>query len=45
VNWEKDGDVTQSLNYIGLIGILTKEIQELKKEIKIIKEELHNLKK
>ena len=45
VNGEKDGKEIQSLNYIGLIGILTKEIQELKKEIKLIKNELVNLKK
>ena len=30
VNGEKDGEQIQSLNYIGLIGILTKEIQDLK---------------
>jgi hypothetical protein len=30
---EKDGQETQSLNYIGLIAILTKEIQELKKRV------------
>jgi hypothetical protein len=34
VNGEKDGEATQSLNYMGLIGILTKEIQELKKRVK-----------
>jgi hypothetical protein len=34
VNGEKDGKETQSLNYIGLIGILTKELQELKKRVK-----------
>jgi hypothetical protein len=34
VNGEKDGENIQSLNYIGLIGILTKEIQELKKRVK-----------
>jgi hypothetical protein len=44
VNGEKDGKETQSLNYIGLIGILTKEIQELKKEMRLIKNEIINLK-
>jgi hypothetical protein len=34
VNGVKDGENIQSLNYIGLIGILTKEIQELKKRVK-----------
>ena len=33
VNGEKDGEKMQSLNYIGLIGILTKEIQDLKKRL------------
>jgi hypothetical protein len=31
---EKDGEQTQSLNYNGLIGVLVKEIQELKKRVK-----------
>jgi hypothetical protein len=31
---EKDGEQMQSLNYNGLIGILVKEIQELKKRVK-----------
>ena len=34
VEGTKDGPETQSLNYIGLIGILTKEIQDLKKRVK-----------
>ena len=34
VSGEKDGDETQSLNYNGLIGILVKEIQELKERVK-----------
>ena len=29
----KDGENKQSINYIGLIGVLTKEIQELKKRV------------
>jgi hypothetical protein len=33
VNGEKDGEQMQSLNYIGLIGILTKEIQDLKRRL------------
>jgi hypothetical protein len=34
VSGEKDAEDYQSLNYTGLIGILTKEIQDLKKEMK-----------
>jgi hypothetical protein len=37
VNGEKDGEEIQSVNYIGLIGILIKEIQQLKKDVKILK--------
>jgi hypothetical protein len=37
VSGEKDGPENQSVNYIGLIALLTKEIQDLKKEIKEIK--------
>jgi len=44
VNGEKDGEQFQSVNYIGLIPILIKEIQELKKEIKLVKTELNELK-
>ena len=33
VSGEKDGPNTQSINYIGLIGLLTKEIQDLKKRV------------
>ena len=33
VNGEKDGPHNQSLNYNGFIGILTKEIKELKKKV------------
>ena len=36
VSGEKDGKKTQSLNYNGLIGILTKEIKDLKKEMRIV---------
>ncbi len=37
VNGIKDGDNLQSVNYFGIIGILIKEIQELKKEVKYLK--------
>ena len=43
VDGEKDGDKLQTLNYIGLIGILTKEVQELKKENIEIKSRLDNI--
>jgi hypothetical protein len=33
VNGEKDGKIYQSINYIGIIPVLVKEIQELKKRI------------
>jgi hypothetical protein len=39
VTGEKDGEQIQSLNYQGLIAILTREIQELKKRV----EELENI--
>jgi hypothetical protein len=32
----KDGPINQSINYTGLIGVLTKEIQELKKRVSIL---------
>ena len=38
VNGIKDGEQFQSVNYIGLIGILTKEIQEIKERVKILEE-------
>jgi hypothetical protein len=40
VSGEKDANEYQSLNYIGIIGILTSEIKNIKKENKILKEEL-----
>jgi len=40
VNGEKDGSDLQSVNYTGLIPILIKEVQELKKENKILNERL-----
>jgi hypothetical protein len=36
VEGEKDGDTTQSLNYQGLIAVLVKEIQHLKKRVAIL---------
>ena len=36
VSGVKDGPNTQSINYIGLIGVLTKEIQDLKKRVTIL---------
>jgi hypothetical protein len=40
VSGEKDGAENQSVNYIGLIALLVKEIQELKQDIKILKTKL-----
>jgi hypothetical protein len=40
VSGEKDGAENQSVNYIGLIALLVKEIQELKQDIKILKTSL-----
>jgi hypothetical protein len=37
VSGEKDGFNYQSLNYLGLIGILVKEVKELKKEVENLK--------
>ena len=34
VDGEKDGQQTQSLDYISIIGILVKEIQEVKERVK-----------
>ena len=36
VNGEKDGPELQSINYIGFISLLVKEVQDLKKENKIL---------
>ena len=38
VNGEKEGENLQSVNYTGLIGILIKEIQELKERVKKLEE-------
>ncbi len=43
VNGEKDGEQMQTLNYIGLIGVLTKEIKDLKQELNTTKQELNYL--
>ena len=42
VNGEKDGEEFQSVNYIGLIPILIKEIQVLKERVKILEERNNN---
>ena len=41
VTGEKDGATTQTLNYIGLIGVLTKEIQNLKAEVAELKVQIN----
>ena len=38
VTGEKDGKENQTINYIGLIGVLIKEIQDLKKRVSILEE-------
>jgi len=38
VSGEKDGEDFQFVNYVGLMGILVNEIQNLKKEVKKLKE-------
>ena len=43
VNGVKDGEENQTINYTGLIPILIKEIQELKKEVKLLKESIKNI--
>jgi hypothetical protein len=45
VTGEKDGEEFQTLNYTAIIGILTKEIQDLKREMKEMRSELALLKK
>ena len=44
VTGEKDGNEKQSLNYNGLLGILVKDIQECKNEIKRLTQEVEMLK-
>ena len=36
VSGVKNGPINQSINYTGLIGVLTKEIQELKKRVSLL---------
>jgi hypothetical protein len=43
VTGTKDGPETQSVNYIGLIGVLTKEVQELKQENVNLKQRLEKI--
>jgi hypothetical protein len=43
VSGEKDGEDMQSLNYTGLIALLVKEVQDLKRENKLFKEKLEQL--
>ncbi len=43
VNGTKDGEELQSVNYTGLIGILIKEIQCLKKEVSIMSQQIVQL--
>lgn len=45
VNGEKDGEKKQSVNYIGLIALLIKEMQETKKEVLHLKKEIKKLQK
>jgi hypothetical protein len=45
VSGEKDGPYMQSMNYNGFIALLVKEIQELKRENKIINARLENIEK
>jgi len=40
VTGEKDGTKTQSVNYMGLIGVLIKEIQDLKKKVAILENKI-----
>ena len=43
VNGKKDDDLYQSINYNGIIGLLTNEIKILKKEMNLLKEEMRTL--
>jgi hypothetical protein len=43
VNGEKDGAEYQSVNYTGIIGLLTNEIQELKKQNIVLNEKIKNI--
>jgi len=37
VDGEKDGEKYQSVNYMGLIGLIIKELQNLKEENQLLK--------
>ena len=43
VNGKKDDDLYQSINYNGIIGLLTNEIKILKKEMNLLKEEMRTI--
>ena len=43
VTGEKDGETNQSINYIGLIGLLVKEIQELKDKVTKLEKKAGNI--
>ena len=43
VNGVKDGEELQSVNYMGLIPVLIKEIKDLKKEVQSLKNEMKTL--
>ena len=44
VSGEKDGEHLQTVNYISLIGIMIKEIKELKQDLSLVKKEIIDLK-
>jgi hypothetical protein len=44
VSGEKDGETMQTINYIGLIPIIIKEVKDLKLEVKDLKLEVQSLK-
>ena len=41
VEGEKDGPNIQRVNYIGLIGVLIREVQDLKREVKELKQNIN----
>jgi hypothetical protein len=43
VNGEKDGEDYQSVNYLGLVGVLVKEFQEIKATTKDLEDRMTNL--
>ena len=45
VHGVKDGPETQSVNYTGLIGLLVKEVQDLKREVKQLKCDIEGLRR